>query len=161
MYDTHITKTLGSLTIALAVAATGSAAIAHDEPLPATIAEVNAGIVEGTVSIDGAILGQQAGDEYLFSDGTDVITVDLDDSDSTADEVPTLTLMNIVGSVASGEIDVSTWAPLEIMVPAVIRTPAEAIQSFQGWIIVQNAQVPVSADDMATGPADGDTVSDG
>ena len=53
---------------------------------------------------------------------------------------PLLTLINIEGMVASDEIDVTSWAPLDIMTPAVIRTPQEAIEAFWGWIVTQNSQ---------------------
>jgi hypothetical protein len=62
--------------------------------------------------------------------------------DATATEVPLLTLMNIVGTASSDGIEVSSWAPLDLMTAAVIRTPEEARQAFQAWIIVQNSQAP-------------------
>ena len=123
MQHLRLRTTLTGLTIALAIAASGTAAIGQDEPAGATVAEVLAGSVDGTVTIEGAILGQRADDTYLFSDGTDVITIDVARSDTADEGVPTLTLMNIVGSVVDGHIEVSSWAPLEIMVPAVVRTP--------------------------------------
>jgi len=161
MQNTRTRTTALALGVALAVAASATSVAAQDEAAGPTVAEVNAGVATGTVSIDGAVLGHQSGDEYLFSDGTDVITIDLDTSDPANAEIPTLTLLNIQGTVASDEIDVSSWALLDIMVPAVIRTPQEAMETFQGWIITQNAQAAVESADPADGPADGEILTDG
>lgn len=160
MYNARTRTAALALTVALAVAASTTAVAAQAEPARATVAEINAGVVSGAVSIDGAVLGRQSDDEYLFSDGTDVITIDLDASDPDSTEIPTLTFLNIIGEVASDEIDVSAWAPLEIMMPAVIRTPQEAIEAFGGWIVVQNSQAAVGSDDMTDGPADGEVLTD-
>jgi uncharacterized protein YdeI (BOF family) len=133
-----------SLALPLAIAlACGAAipALAQDEAQSATVAQVNAGQVTGTVTMDGAALYQVDGDEdeYVFSDGTDVIELDMNTSNADP-ELPLLTLLNIVGTVASDEIDVISWAPLDLMVPAVIRTPEEAMEAYWGWIVTQNAQ---------------------
>lgn len=129
-----------ALPLAAALVALGSgAALAQDEPQAATVAEINAGNVAGTVTLDGAVLAREDDEEYWFSDGTDVIKIDVDTS-SADPAIPLLTLINIEGMVASDEIDVTSWAPLDIMTPAVIRTPQEAIEAFWGWIVTQNSQ---------------------
>ena len=127
-------------TVLLLVSA--SVAMAQEEPQATTVAEINAGNVTGTVTLDGAALAQSGSDEYWFSDGTDVIEIDIDTS-SADPVVPLLTLINVVGTVASDEIEVSSWNVLDIMTPAVIRTPEEAAEAYWNWIITQNSQAPI------------------
>ena len=54
-----------------------------------------------------------------------------------------LTLINVVGTVASDEIEVTSWNALDLMTPAVIRTPEEAAEAYWNWIITQNSQESV------------------
>ena len=73
---------------------------------------------------DAAALGaalerEEDGDEYLFSDGTGTIRIDVDENAGEG-ELPLFELIGIEGTVASSEIDVSRWALLPIVTPAVI-----------------------------------------
>ncbi|MFV2062719.1 MAG: hypothetical protein ACC726_04295 [Chloroflexota bacterium] len=137
----HRVLTLPLATVLL-VAIGAGAALGQEESPQAYVSDVNAGAVTGIVSIEGAVVapGDDEGD-YWFSDGTDVTSIDIDMSASDA-EVPLLTLMNIVGTATSDGIEVSSWAPLDLMTAAVVRTPEEAKQAFWAWIIVQNSQAP-------------------
>jgi len=134
------------LAMALLGAAASSTASAQEAPQDAFVIDVNAAVVTGAVSIDGAVLGPATDvGGYWFSDGSDVTLIEIDTTataTSTSTDVPLLTLMNIVGTASGDGIEVSSWAPLDIMTPAVIRTPEEARQAFQAWIIVQNSQAP-------------------
>jgi hypothetical protein len=60
---------------------------------------------------------------------------------------------------AEDEIDASSWEPLPIMMPAVIRLPDDAMEAFQGRIVMQNSQAPVDAVDPES--RDGEVLTDG
>jgi len=130
-------------TATAALLALGSfGAVAQDEPQSANIADVNAGKVTGSVTIDGAALVQKDDEEYYFSDGTDITVIDIDTSGADP-EVPLMTLINIVGTAASDEIDVTSWTPLDIMTAAVIKSPEEVSKVFQGWIVAYGQMAPM------------------
>jgi len=141
MSRTRRTAVISAATAAL-VALSSVGAAAQDEPQAANVADVNAGKVTGSVTIDGAALVQKDDEEYYFSDGTDITVIDIDTSGADAD-VPLMTLINIVGATAGDEIDVTSWAPLEIMTPAVIKTPEDVTKSFMGWIVAYNSMAPM------------------
>ena len=143
MKSLHLSPRTLALPLAVALlAASALPVIAQEGAQDATVAEINAGAVSGVVTLRGAALAQQDEEEYWFSDGTDVIKIDIDTTTADA-EVPLLTLMTLQGQVASDEIEVSSWAVLDIMTPAVIRTPEDAIDAYTGWIITQNSQAPI------------------
>ncbi len=143
MKPLHLSPRNLALPLAVALLATSALpVIAQEGAQDATVAEINAGAVSGVVTLRGAALAQQDEEEYWFSDGTDVIKIDIDTTTADA-EVPLLTLMTLQGQVASDEIEVSSWAVLDIMTPAVIRTPEDAIDAYTGWIITQNSQAPI------------------
>ena len=130
-------------TATAALLALGSfGAVAQDEPQSANIADVNAGKVTGSVTIDGAALVQKDDEEYYFSDGTDITVIDIDTSGADP-EVPLMTLISIVGTAASDEIDVTSWTPLDIMTAAVIKSPEEVSKVFQGWIVAYGQMAPM------------------
>jgi len=120
-----------------------TSALAQDEAQPTTISAIDRGEVTGLVSLEGSALEQTDDDEYLFSDGTGVIAIEvsIDASDVEA-EVPLFTLIGIEGTVATDEIDVTAWAPLGIMTPAVIVPEEQVIEAFWGWIIAYGSQAP-------------------
>lgn len=124
-----------------------TSALAQDEAQPTTISAIDRGEVTGLVSLEGSALEQTDDDEYLFSDGTGVIAIEvsIDASDAEAEaeaEVPLFTLIGIEGTVATDEIDVTAWAPLGIMTPAVIVPEEQVIEAFWGWIIAYGSQAP-------------------
>ena len=116
---------LAGITAASLLALTSIGVAAQDDPQPTTVAEVNSGAVTGTVTIDGiALEPKSAGDdEYFFSDGTGITIIDVEGS------VPLLDPINIVGQVATDEIDVSSWTPLEA--PMENMGPRE--EAFMAW----------------------------
>lgn len=128
-----------ALSLALAVPA-----LAQEEAPKTTISRIDAGEAIGMVYLEGAAL-EQAGDaEYLYSDGTGVITIDIGtDTLTTEAEVPLFTLIGVEGTVADDEIDVSRWEVLPIMTPAVIVSEEQVIETFWGWIIAYGSQAPV------------------
>ena len=93
------------------------------------------------VYLEGAALEQLDEEEYLFSDGTGVITIDVDEGVGEG-ELPLFTLIGVEGTVASGEVDVSRWAPLPIVTPAVIVEEPQVIDAFTRWIIAYGSQAP-------------------
>ena len=94
------------------------------------------------VYLEGAALEQtDDDDEYLFSDGTGVITIDVDENAGEG-ELPLFELIGIEGTVAADEIDVSRWAPLRIVTPAVIVEEPQVIEAFRGWIVAYGSQAP-------------------
>jgi uncharacterized protein YdeI (BOF family) len=138
----------GVLAAAL-LAVTSLAVTAQDDAQPTTVADVNSGAVSGTVTIDGVALGQKGGDddEFFFSDGTGVTVIDVNDEDK---GVPQFTLINIVGQVASDEIDVSSWTLLEA--PTANLGPRE--EAFMAWVAL------FGDDDMVDDDDDDDTDDD-
>ena len=94
------------------------------------------------VYLEGAALEREEdGDEYLFSDGTGTIRIDVDENAGEG-ELPLFELIRIEGTLASDEIDVSRWALLPIMTPAVIVEEEQVIERFWGWIIAYGSQAP-------------------
>ena len=121
-----------------------TSALAQDEAQPTTISAIDRGEATGLVSLEGSALSQIDDDEYMFSDGTGVIEISIDATDAEVD-VPLFTLIGIEGTVVTDEIDeidVTAWAPLEIMTPAVIVPEEQVIESFWGWIIAYGSQAP-------------------
>jgi len=133
------------LTITLAAALSAAIAVpglAQNEEMPTTtISAIERGEAESIVYLEGAALEQIDGDEYVFSDGTGVIKIDVDTS-ANEGELPLFVLIGIKGTVASDEIDVSQWAPLPIMTPAVIVEEPQVIEAFWGWIVAYGSQAP-------------------
>ena len=131
------------LAAAMALLITTSA-LAQDEAQPTTISAVDRGEVTGLVNLEGSALEQTADDEYLFSDGTAVIAIEVSmDASEVEAEVPLFTLIGIEGTVVNDGIDVTAWAPLGIMTPAVIVPEEQVIEAFWGWIIAYGSQAPV------------------
>jgi uncharacterized protein YdeI (BOF family) len=126
------------LAVALSVAI-AAPALGQDEAKPTTISKIDAGEVAGVVYLEGAVLERLDDEEYLFSDGTGVISIDIDTSTADTD-LPLFTLIGIEGSVASDEIDVRRWEPLRIFTPAVIVSEPQVIEAFQGWIVAYGSQ---------------------
>jgi len=125
-----------ALTLTLAVPA-----LAQDEPEKTTISRIDAGEAAGAVYLEGAALEQVTGDRYLFSDGTGTIRIDLDES-ADEGELPLFELVGIAGTVVGDEVEVTTWALLPIMTPAVIIEEPQVIEAFWGWIIAYGSQAP-------------------
>ena len=124
-------------------------AVAQEETLdPTTISAIERGEVQGMVYLEGAALGaaeDDGDDEYVFSDGTGTITIDVDE-DAGEGELPLYELIGIEGTIASDEMDVSRWAVLRIMTPAVIVEEPQVIEAFRGWIIAYGSQAPTPAE---------------
>jgi len=118
-------------------------AVAQEEEIATTtISAIEGGQVQGMVYLEGAALEQtDDDDEFLFSDGTGVIKIDVDENAGEG-KLPLFELIGIEGTVASDEIDVSRWAPLPVMTPAVIVEEAQVIEAFWGWIIAYGSQAP-------------------
>lgn len=130
---------LGAAALALAVAAPVAA---QAEVAQTTISAIERGEAEAVVYLEGAALYQEDDeDEYLFSDGTGVVMIDVDDADG-GGELPLFELMGIEGRVAGDEIDVSRWVPLRIVTPAVIVPEEQVIEAYQGWIVAYGSQAP-------------------
>jgi len=134
----RITRVLATLTVALAIAAPVAA---QEEVETTTISAIERGEAEATVYLEGAALEQLDDEEYLFSDGTGVITIDVD-ADAGEGELPLFELIGVEGTVASDEIDVSRWALLPIVTPAVIVPEEQVIEAFWGWIVAYGSQAP-------------------
>ncbi len=133
-----IARSLLASVLALAVAAP---AVAQEELATSTISAIERGEAEAMVYLEGAALAQTDDDEYLFSDGTGVIAIDVDESAGEG-ELPLFTLIGIEGTVAADEIDASHWAPLPIFTPAVIVEEAQVIEAFWAWIVAYGSQAP-------------------
>ena len=126
----------------LAVAWAAPVAAQAEEVASSTISAIERGEAPAMVFLEGAALERtDDDDEYLFSDGTGVITIDVDD-DAGEGELPLFELIGIEGTVASSAIDVSRWAMLPIAVPAVIVPEEQVIDAFWGWIIAYGSQAP-------------------
>jgi uncharacterized protein YdeI (BOF family) len=125
----------------LLVVASASVAVAQDTHQPAYAVDVVAGNVTGDVSLTGAVIVSIDDEEYWFSDGTDIIKIDIDVT-WFGPPVPLLTLMTIEGTTKDDEINVSSWAPVDLMMATVIRTAEEAAEAFQAWVVTQNSQAP-------------------
>jgi uncharacterized protein YdeI (BOF family) len=141
-----MTRSILASSLALVLAAP---ALAQDEEVPqTTISAIERGEVQSMVYLEGAALGAAEDaddDEYVFSDGTGTITIDVDESAGEG-QLPLYELMGIEGTLAGDEIDVSRWAVLPIMTPAVIVEEPQVIEAFWGWIIAYGSQAPVPAE---------------
>lgn len=135
----------GSLSLALAatlaVAMAAPALAQEEEVARTTISAIDRGEAQAMVYLEGAALAQLDDDEFLFSDGTGTITIDVDES-AEAGLLPLFELIGVAGTLASDEIDVSRWALLPIMTPAVIVEEPQVIDAFWGWIIAYGGQAP-------------------
>ena len=140
--------TIADRRLAAAAAATGLALLlalpaAAQEQEPTTISAIERGDAQGEVLLVGATLEQTDDDEeYFFSDGTGTIKLDIDTSTASV-PVPLYELIGVTGTVASDEVDVSSWELLPIMTPAVIVPEEDVIGAFQGWIVAYGSQEPV------------------
>ena len=133
------------LVSALALAPAVPAAAQDEELATSTISAIERGDAQGMVYLEGAALEQTDVDEYLFSDGTGVITIDVDENageNAGEGELPLFELIGIEGTVTADEIDVSRWAPLRIVTPAVIVEEPQVIEAFRGWIVAYGSQAP-------------------
>jgi uncharacterized protein YdeI (BOF family) len=137
-----------SITGSLLALVLAAPAVAQDEGLAqTTISAIERGEVQGQVYLEGAALGRADDDdaELIFSDGTGTIIIDLDDSVAEG-QLPLFELVGLEGTLASDEIDVSRWALLPIMTPAVIVEEPQVIEAFWGWIIAYGSQAPAPAE---------------
>ena len=135
-----ITRSLLASIVALALAVPVVAQEA--EVAKTTISAIERGEAESMVYLEGAALEQsEDDDEYLFSDGTGTIRIDVDPNAGEG-EFPLFELVGIEGTVASSEIDVSRWALLPIVTPAVIVEEPRVIEAFWGWIVAYGSQAP-------------------
>ena len=118
-------------------------ALAQEDVEPTTISAIERGEAEAMVYLEGAALEQDPGDddEFLFSDGTGTIRIDVDESAGDG-PLPLFELVGIEGTIASDEIDVSRWSLLPIMTPAVIVEEPQVIEAFWGWIVAYGSQAP-------------------
>jgi len=138
-----------SILVSLLALVLAAPTMAQEEALaPTTISAIERGEVQGMVYLEGAALGAAEDDddeEYVFSDGTGTIIIDVDESAGEG-ELPLFELVGIEGTLASDEIDVSRWAVLPIMTPAVIVEEPQVIEAFWGWIIAYGSQAPTPAE---------------
>ena len=135
---TRTVRALLALGLTLAVAAPVAA---HEGAEETTISAIERGEAHDQVYLEGAALEQVDDEELMFSDGTGVIRLDIDES-MEAGMPPLFELIFIEGTVASDEIDVSHWEPLPIFKPAVIVEEPQVIDAFWGWIIAYSSQAP-------------------
>ena len=139
---THLIASALATSLAAGLAIAVSTPAIALEVLPVTtVSAIEAGEASGTVYLEGAALEQHDDEEYLFSDGTGSVVIDIDTSNAETD-LPLFTLIGIEGTVASDEIDVSSWEPLRIFTPAVIVNEPQVIEAFQGWIVAYGSQAP-------------------
>ena len=136
---TRTTSTL--LAVAASLALTAPVAAQDDVPRT-TISAIERGEAQAAVYLEGAALAQIDDAELLFSDGTGVISIEVDE-DAGEGELPLFELIGIEGTVAGDQIDVHHWAPLPIFTPAVIVEEPQVIEAFRGWIIAFDSQAPV------------------
>lgn len=125
----------------------GAPAVAQEDVATTTISAIERGQAEATVYLEGAALYQEEGedDEYVFSDGTGTISIEVDD-DAGAGAPPLFELIGIEGTLDEGKIDVSAWQRLPIMTPAVIVEEPQVIEAFWGWIVAYGSQAPEPAE---------------
>jgi uncharacterized protein YdeI (BOF family) len=128
---------------ALAVAAAVPAA-AQEEVAKTTISAIERGEAEAMVYLEGAALYQADEDEYVFSDGTGSVGIDLDGATSEV-SLPLFELIGIEGTLDGDRIDVSRWVPLRIVTPAVIVPEEQVIEAYWGWIVAYGSQAPAPA----------------
>jgi len=129
------------VTAALSLALAGPA-LAQEEAPKTTISRIDTGEVIGAIYLEGAALERVDDEQYLFSDGTGAIDIEIN-TPTTEAEVPLFTLISVEGSVTDDEIDVSHWEVLPIVTPAVIVSEEQVIEAFWGWIIAYGSQAPV------------------
>lgn len=137
-----------SLLVSIAALALAAPAVAQTEEVAqTTISAIERGGTEAMVYLEGAALYQEDGDddEYVFSDGTGTITIDVD-ADAGEGPLPLFELIGIEGTLSTDEIDVSRWALLPIMTPAVIVEEPQVIDAFWGWIVAYGSQAPEPAE---------------
>ena len=139
---TRVARILSAAALALVVAAP---VVAQEEVATTTISAVERGEAETMVYLEGAALYRGDDDEYVFSDGTGSIEIDMDDMASEG-ELPLFELIGIEGTVAGDEIEVSRWVPLRIARPAVIVSEEEVIEAYRGWIVAFGSQAPEPAE---------------
>jgi uncharacterized protein YdeI (BOF family) len=139
-----ITRSLLASAVVLTLAVPAVPAVAQEEGVATTtISAIERGEAQGMVYLEGAALERagDGGDEVLFSDGTGTIRVQVDD-DAGEGEMPLFELVGIEGTLAAGEIDVSRWALLRIVTPAVIVEEPQVVEAFWGWIVAYGSQAP-------------------
>lgn len=141
-----IGRALLSLVLCAAVA---TPVAAHDGAEEATISAIERGETHDMVYLEGAALDQIDEGAFLFSDGTGVISIDVDEG-AEAGLPPLFELISIEGTLAGDEIDVSHWELLPIFTPAVIVEEPQVIDAFWNWIIAYDSQAP----DEAVEPAE-------
>jgi uncharacterized protein YdeI (BOF family) len=132
-----------SVAVALLAVGLAAAAVAEaEEVAPSTISAIERGEAEAMAYLEGAALARtDEGSEYLFSDGTGVITIVVDENAGEGD-LPLFELIGIEGTIASDQIEVSRWARMRIVTPAVIVEEPQVIEAFRGWIVAYGAQAP-------------------
>ena len=138
---------LSLLTMAVVMVVVSALPVAaQDGPQKVTVAQVNASRSDGPllgkrVTLDGRAIEKLSSDEYLFRDGTGTLEIDVDSSS----RVPLDTLIRIVGTVASSEIDVETWTrrgggganvtpPPAVKPPPVVGLPPRTIRVIRAII---------------------------
>jgi uncharacterized protein YdeI (BOF family) len=133
----------GSFTLAVLAVGLAAPAVAQTEEVaPTTISAIERGQAEAMAYLEGAALEQIDDEgEYLFSDGTGVITIVIDESGAEGG-LPLFELIGIEGTVAEDAMEVSHWARLRIVTPAVIVEEPQVIEAFRGWIVAYGAQAP-------------------
>lgn len=136
-----MTRTLAALLALSLTLAVATPAAAHEGVEETTISAIERGEAHDQVYLEGAALEQMDDEVALFSDGTGVIRIDVDEN-AAADLPPLFELIAIEGTFASDEIDVSHWEPLSIFKPAVIVEEPQVIDAFWGWIIAYGSQAP-------------------
>jgi hypothetical protein len=148
-----MSRTKRVLLAAVATLVVAAPVSAQVELATTTISTIERGEAESMVYLEGAALEQTDQGEFLFSDGTGVVTIDVDTG--IPDGAPPLfKLLGIEGTVASDGIDVSRWALLPVVTPAVIVEEAQVIEAFWGWIIAYGSQAPEPTDDQEPVPTD-------
>ena len=132
-----------SLLVVMAALALAAPAVAQEEEVAtSTISAIERGEAQAMAYLEGAALEQTDDEgEYLFSDGTGVIRIDVEESAGEG-ELPLFELIGIEGTVAADGIDVSRWGLLPIMTPAVIVEEPQVIDAFWSWIIAYGSQAP-------------------
>lgn len=131
-----------SLLVSLAAVALAVPAVAQDEEVgKTTISAIERGEAEAMVYLEGAAIYQEDEDEYIFSDGTGSIAIETDEVDGD-EALPLFELIGIAGTLDGDEIDVTRWAALPIMTPAVIVEEPQVIDAYWGWIVAFGSQAP-------------------
>lgn len=125
-----------AVVLAVGLVSTGAIGAMAQEQAGPTVAEVTAGAVSGSVSIDGAALFRDSPGEFYFSDGTGIVEIELE-SDAAAG-IPLMTMVNIVGTTDGNGIDVGSWTALDLPMPADILA-REDVMAFQAWVLAATA----------------------